>query len=170
MVPKAYTDYFTAAAAAAAALIGLLFVSISLRPDSVFAEGAPGEGRALAGSAFTGLVNAFFISLVAVIPAANLGVTAAILACASLYSVLQLHRRLTLRESHVGLLLMSALTYTAQFGVGIALMLAQHDKGFVTGLCYLTVASFLVALLRAWALLQGRHISQPQAAKAAPKA
>jgi hypothetical protein len=89
VVPDSFTAYFTATAGAAGALIGLLFVAISLRPDSVFGQNASQRGRALAGSSFTGLVNGFFLSLTALIPGSNLGVSAAILAVAALVATPQ---------------------------------------------------------------------------------
>src|SRR5579862_8158803 len=85
VVPDSYDGYFTASTAAAGALIGLLFVAVALRPDSVFGAHASHTGRVRAGSAFTGLVNAFFISLIALIPDANLGYPAVVLGVSCLY-------------------------------------------------------------------------------------
>src|SRR5262249_59061145 len=62
MVPSDFNAYFSASATAAAALVGLLFVAISLAPESTVARSAPLRRRAIAVSAFTGLLNAFFIS------------------------------------------------------------------------------------------------------------
>jgi hypothetical protein len=36
VIPAEFTDYFTAASAGAGVLIGLLFVAVALRPDSIF--------------------------------------------------------------------------------------------------------------------------------------
>jgi hypothetical protein len=101
VVPDDFLGYFTAAAAASGALIGLLFVSISLRPDTVFGAKAAADGRALAGSAFTALVNAFFVSLLALMPQENLGWPAAILGGYSLFRTLQLHWRIGRRDLHL---------------------------------------------------------------------
>jgi hypothetical protein len=57
VVSAEFTGYFTAAAAAAGVLIGLLFVAVSLRPDTIFGDAAPAAGRAQAGSAFTSLAR-----------------------------------------------------------------------------------------------------------------
>jgi hypothetical protein len=57
VVPAEFTGYFTAAAAAAGVLIGLLFVAVSLRSETVFGNGASAAGRAQAGSAFISLSN-----------------------------------------------------------------------------------------------------------------
>lgn len=54
---------------ATGAMIGLLFVAVSLRFDLVFGPNAPAGARVLVGSSFTGLVNAFSLSLLGIIPA-----------------------------------------------------------------------------------------------------
>jgi hypothetical protein len=59
MVPAVYDTYLGAAATASAALIGLLFVAVSVRDDSIFGPKATPGGEALAMTAFTGLVNSF---------------------------------------------------------------------------------------------------------------
>lgn len=61
-------DFFVASVGAAAALIGLLFVAISIAPDRVFGPDAEGERRASAERAFTALANVFFLSLCALLP------------------------------------------------------------------------------------------------------
>ena len=65
MVPRQFFAYFGTSSTAAGALVGLLFVAISLRSDTIFGEQASPGGRAMAGSAFIGLANGFFVSLVA---------------------------------------------------------------------------------------------------------
>ena len=160
MVPDDFLGYFTAAAAAAGALIGLLFVSISLRPDTVFGGRAAADGRALAGSAFTALVNAFFVSLLALMPQDNLGYPAAILGGYSLFRTLQLHWRIGRRDLHLMSLILSSCTYLGQLITGVLLVARPHDSSLVYTVAYLLIASFSLALIRAWALLQGRHISQ----------
>ena len=70
MVPGVYDTYLAAMATAAAALIGLLFVAVSVRDDTIFrAEGHTGR-RSLTITALTGLVNSFVVSLLGLIPTA----------------------------------------------------------------------------------------------------
>ena len=73
MVPSEFVSFFIASTGAAAALAGLLFVAVSLAPEQIVTRQAPVERQAVAGSAFTALINAFFISLVALIPHFNFG-------------------------------------------------------------------------------------------------
>ena len=114
MVPAANLNFFTDSAAAAGALIGLLFVAISLRTESIFGDDSPTSGRALAGSALTALVNAFFISITATIPHISLGIVVFVLALISLYTTTKLHRDLARREAQLALLIFSATAYSLQ--------------------------------------------------------
>ena len=148
MVPAEFTGLFTAAAAAAGVLIGLLFVAVSLRPESVFGETASPGGRAKAGSAFTSLVNTFFIALVALIPQANLGEVAVIMAVVSLISIARLHRRVPRQEIQIVLLFLGVGTYVYQLIAGVLLLASPKDRTQVFSMAYLAIASFAVALSR----------------------
>src|SRR5258706_4933834 len=72
VVPPEFANFFIASAGAGAALVGLLFVAVSIAPEQLVTRRAPMERQAVAGSAFTALMNAFFISLVALIPISTL--------------------------------------------------------------------------------------------------
>jgi hypothetical protein len=76
-------------------------VAVSLRPDDIFGDATPGGGRALASSSFTGLVNGFFLSMAALIPGSNLGISAAILAVVCLSSTVRSHRSVGATRSSV---------------------------------------------------------------------
>ncbi len=43
--------------------------------------------------------------------------------------------------------------------MGVILVVTPHDRGEVFSMCYLVIASFAVALSRAWSLVQGRHLA-----------
>jgi hypothetical protein len=156
-----FIGYFAAAGTAAGTLIGLLFVAVSLRPESVLGRAAPPAARAVAGSAFIALVNSFFVSLVAVIPNTSLGYVAAIMAVLSLWYTLNLHRALASRPAWRQLL-MAAATYCGQFGVGVALAIRPDKKELVSVVAYLLIASFAVGLGRAWSLMQGEYVEAKQ--------
>jgi hypothetical protein len=133
----------------------LLFVSVSLRPDDIFGDNTPGGGRALASSSFTGLVNGFFLSMAALIPGNNLGVSAAVLAVFCVSQTLRLHRSVGTARSSVLTSVASVAIFLVQFAAGIGLTVRPHSEGFVKALAWVTITSFTVALLRAWALLGG---------------
>jgi len=158
-----FIGYFAAAATAAGTLIGLLFVAVSLRPGSVLGATAPPEARAVAGSAFIALVNSFFVSLIAVIPDASLGYVAAIMAVLSLWYTMNLHRSLVHAGPTWRELAFAVATYCGQFGVGVALAIRPQNQNLVSVVAYLLVASFAVALQRAWSLIHGRYIAEKPA-------
>lgn len=158
MVPSNLLGYFAACSAAAGALIGLLFVAVSLRPESIFGDNAVPSARRLAESSFTGLVNAFFLSLIALIPGTELGYPAAILAAISLWVTLRRHIRMR-GTSQLTVLLSTLAVYLAELGVGIAAIVSPSTSTFVYVLAYLIIGALSVALTRAWALLAGRGVT-----------
>jgi hypothetical protein len=161
VVPAEFTGYFAAAAAAAGVLIGLLFVAVSLRPDSVFGDGGPAMGRAQAGSAFTSLANCFFVSLVALIPDAGLGEVAIIMSVISLVATVRLHGQPGRGELHLMMLVLSLAAFVFQLVVGLLLVISPGDHALVYSVAYLEIALFAVALGRAWGLVQGKHLRPP---------
>lgn len=93
MVPRSYLEFMITSAGAAGAMIGLLFVAISLRSDLVFGVNAPRKVKTLASSSFTGLVNAFSLAMLAIVPGTNIGVGMIILAVFCLYTTWNLHAK-----------------------------------------------------------------------------
>ena len=61
-------DFFVARVGAAAVLIGLLFVAITLHPENTVGPKAERERNARAIGAFSALANVFFVSLGGLIP------------------------------------------------------------------------------------------------------
>jgi hypothetical protein len=160
MVPASYIGYYTAASTAAGALIGLLFVAMSLRSDIVFGDRALPGGEALANTAFTGLVNSFFVSMLALIPGTrNLSISACLMAAISIVATIRLHRRILVRQGRVLTLAITLLAYAGQLATGLALIAHPHDIGPVRTLAYLMFISLAVALRRAWQLMQGKNLA-----------
>jgi hypothetical protein len=159
VVPDDFTGYFAAAGTAAGALIGLLFVAASLRPEAVLGQGAPPAAKAVASSAFTALINSFFVSLIALIPHTSLGYTATTMALISLYSTWRTHHQLSRHEAAVLQLVLAVVAYVTQLGLGITLIIHQQDQTLVYYVAYVLIGSFAVALRRAWSLMQGRGLT-----------
>ena len=112
----ARTTPTSAMATAAAALIGLLFVAVSVRDDTIFGPNAMPGGEALAITAFTGLVNSFVVSLLGLIPKINIGEPAVIMAVISIVAIVRLQRRLHTGRNLI-VLAITLLAYAAQFGL-----------------------------------------------------
>ena len=94
MIPAEFTNFFIASASAAAALVGLLFVAVSIAPEQTVTRKAPMERQAVTGSAFTALINAFFLSLVALVPHFNFGSIVVPFSCLCLVTTLIQDRHL----------------------------------------------------------------------------
>jgi hypothetical protein len=166
VVPDSFDGFFTAAASAAGALIGLLFVAISMRPEAVLGANPSARAKALASSSFTGLVNGFFVSMAALIPGKNLGMTAAILAALSLAASFRLQRQVGRSTTKLAVSALTTLAFAAQLAVGIGLLARPHSVSLVTDVAWITIASLAVALARAWSLLQGEGIDANSAGSA----
>jgi hypothetical protein len=162
MVPGVYDAYLAAMATAAAALIGLLFVAVSVRDDTIFGPHAMPGGEALAITAFTGLVNAFVVSLLGLIPKINIGEPAVIMAVISIVAIARLQRRL-----HIGrnlfVLAITLLTYAAQLAYGVVLLVNPHDSDQLVSLSIIVFVMLIVSLQRAWSLLKGKHLAGARA-------
>jgi hypothetical protein len=164
VVPDSFNGYFTAAASAAGALIGLLFVAISMRPEALLGANQSSRATALASSSFTGLVNGFFVSMAALIPGKNLGVTAVISATLALAATSRLQRRVGRSATKVAVSALMVAAFVAQLAVGIGLIVRPHNTSLVSGIAWITIASLAVALMRAWSLLQGEGTEKQTAA------
>jgi hypothetical protein len=167
VVSGEFIAYFAAAATAAGTLIGLLFVAVSLRPESVRGDAGVPQAQAVANAAFIALTNSFIVSLIALIPGTSLGYTAAIAALASLLFTLRLHLRLARHASAVAQLVLALGAYGAQLVVGIDLAARPHSQTLLHVAAYLLIGSFAVGLSRAWSLLQGRYAAPKPRSKAA---
>ena len=161
MVPGVYDAYFAAMATAAAALIGLLFVAVSVRDDTIFGPNAVPGGEALAITAFTGLVNSFVVSLLGLIPKVNIGEPAVIMAVIGIVAIVRLQRRL-----HTGrnllVLAITLLAYAAQLGFGVLLLVDPHGSEQLINLSIIVFVTLIVSLQRAWSLLKGKHLASAQ--------
>ena len=73
VVPVSFHDFFSGCATVAGALIGLLFVALSVSPEKLTGDDARAEHQVRAGAAFSALVNTLVIALVALLPGASLG-------------------------------------------------------------------------------------------------
>ena len=163
MVPPGFLNFFMASTGAGAALVGLLFVAVSLAPEQIVTRRAPVERRAVAGSAFTALINAFFISLVALIPHFNFGTLIVPISSLSLLtSLLQAWSLLRPRKGWQSFLRRAILVclslglYGLELRTAVGLITDPTQVGFVYGLLFVLLGIFVLGLTRAWELL-GAH-------------
>ena len=160
MVPPEFANFFIASAGAGAALVGLLFVAVSIAPEQMVTRRAPMERQAVAGSAFTALMNAFFISLVALIPHFNVGfVIVPFISLCLLTTLIQAWQLLRLRKSWLSLLrrtflvVLSVVLYVLELANALQLGVDPSQVGAVYGLVFLLWGAFALGIVRAWELL-----------------
>jgi len=160
VVPSEFVSFFIASTGAAAALAGLLFVAVSLAPEQIVTRQAPVERQAVAGSAFTALINAFFISLVALIPHFNFGTLIVpfsfVSLLTSLFQAWTLLRPFKSWPSFLRRAIMVCLSlglYGTELRQGIGLITNPTQVAFVYGMLFLLLGIFALGLTRAWELL-----------------
>ncbi|MBV9100360.1 MAG: hypothetical protein JOZ46_12505 [Candidatus Dormibacteraeota bacterium] len=163
MLPPSYVSFFSVSTQVSAALIGLLFVSVSIEAESVFGERATLRRQLTALSAFTALVNTFFLSLTSIIPSSSpgpaavaLGVLAVNGTAADALTALRL-RKQERRTVTLLLIVISMALYAYETALGVKLILHPHDIGTVDDLLTVVIAAYAIGLSRAWQLLGGRR-------------
>lgn len=159
MVSADFQPFFTASVAASAALIGLLFVSVSIAPERVFGPTSESVRQAQALSAFTALANIFFISMASLIPHQPFGVVVTIAALPAVAQTLGLLRlfphwraaRIVWRG--LFLFLASGVVYFYEVASGIELWRSPGSLDALYSLLYLLLGAYAIGLGRAWELL-----------------
>jgi hypothetical protein len=168
MAPDSLHDLFFAAAGVAGALIGLLFVAISVEHERLTAQDADQVHRVRARSALAAFVNALVISLFALIPGDTLGVAATWGGTAGvlfvLGSVLSVRRAGHGRTSGFGrmrqltFLVLMLVVFAFQVVNGVRLLSNEHNHGAADTLAVLVIACFMLGIYRSWELIGGPEI------------
>ena len=159
MLPSSYVNFFSTSSQVSAALIGLLFVSVSIERESVFGRRASLRRQLIAVSAFTALVNTFFLSLTAIVPTANLGPSAitvgvlAVISSATDALAALRSRSARLRMITISFAALSAALYGWEVALGVVLLHNGADAGALGSLITVVLAAYALGLSRAWQLL-----------------
>lgn len=166
MIPASIHDFFLTSGSVAGALVGLLFVAISVSAGRL-AEPADGAyvHRLRAAAALTAFINALTVSLFALVPGHKIGpaalgvaVVGLLFVTAALLSLIRLRqvRWGTVRESVflVGLIAV----FIVQLVQGADVIAHPRDPGAVNTIAILVIVCFLVGIARAWELIGGPSI------------
>lgn len=160
MVPSAYVSFFMTAATAGGALIGLLFIAVSIAPHRTVQPSAPVESRVIASSTFTALFNGFFISLGAVLPFWNIGVLTLLVSLIGVINSLS-QGWIMLRPwpswknavRRMVLIVVSLYLYVYELICAIQLLVSPANSPLIFTLSILLMGIYGLALVRAWELL-----------------
>ena len=166
MVPEDIRDFFAASAGVAGALIGLLFVAISVAAERLKRDEAGAQvHRIRAVAALTAFTNAIAVSLFALIPGEKIGITSVVVAATGLLfvaaSLLSLVRLRQLRRAKVRdalFLLGLIVVFILQMAEGLAVIADPANSGDVNTIAILVVCCFFIGIARAWELIGGPSI------------
>jgi|HubBroStandDraft_3_1064219.scaffolds.fasta_scaffold02161_5 hypothetical protein len=166
MVPESIREFFAASAGVAGALIGLLFVAISVAVVRLNREEAAAQvHRIRAVAALTAFVNALSVSLFALIPGEKIGITSVVVAATGLLfvvaSLLSLFRMGQLRAARVRdalFLLGLIVVFVIQMAEGLGVIANPANSGDVNTIAILVVCCFFIGIARAWELIGGPSV------------
>ncbi len=161
------TGFFSAGTGAVAALVGLLFIAISLAPERVF--GGTSATHAIVTNTFIALADAFFVSFGTLISAGTCGWIALGMGLFALLGTLALAYTLLYQElnprlvrARSVLVAAGALIYGLQCWYAAQLLLEPKASWPAYGLAHTLLAVVALGVLRAYGLM-GAHFTGLQA-------
>lgn len=163
MIPEEYREFFVAAAGASGALIGLLFVAISVAPERANQAETRVAYRTHSSAALLVFTNALVISLAALVPNVDLGWWAIasclgilFFALATVRSALAEDRRRPGAWRPIGLVLGLLAVGGFEAYAGVRLVHNHSDLGAIAALNYVVIGDLGMGIGRAWQLASMR--------------
>jgi hypothetical protein len=166
VVPDTYADFFVASAGVAGALVGLLFVALSVaREPKTAVDRLDLDARA--GVAFSAFTDALVVSLFAIIPGVKIGIPAVVSGLGGLATCLAIGLVMWRLDSpgrrRLRALGLQALVFVYQIVTGVQLIVDPNDGFAIRTTAGIVVALFLVGIARAWALIGARGVGLSRA-------
>lgn len=152
-----YNGFFSGAATVAGALVGLLFVALSVAPERLRGDTASMEHQAIAATAFTALVDALFVSLIGLQPggglqygAVSLGALGLTSSCGLAVRLLRARGSEPLSRRWPYLLSFIIAVYAAQLASGLVVRSGGTETDLTVTFVYIM---FGIGISRSWELL-----------------
>ena len=159
-------QFFAACASVAGALIGLLFVAISVAPERILGPEASDVHGVRAAATLTAFTNALTVVLFGLIPGFNAGYAAMIIAIIGLLFITGALLRLLpgwragqIRVLDLTFLIGLLAVFVVQLIAGIGLERHARDSNDLQILCVLVIVCFLIGIERAWELVGGPSVT-----------
>jgi hypothetical protein len=164
VVPGLYRDLFTAVAATAGSLTGLLFVAVSVGLGRGDAAGPPAIQQIRAAAALLAFSNAMAVSLFSIVPDTNpgypvtvFGVIGILFTAAAIRSIRA--SRATPRQQlrQLELIMLLLLIFGTELVCGIIVLAHPHNSTPVQIIGYALVTSIIFGIARAWEFVGERN-------------
>lgn len=164
MVPTDFATFFAVMAGVGATLFGLIFLAVSMKPESTLAGNAPVMRQVQVASSYTALLNPLVISVIALVPHNPIGLVTLIMSSIGLTNTLIMSLSLVrgpysrtegLRRGVFSL--GSFLLFGFEFLYAIRLSLSPTDLSSLDTLTTLLVIIYLYGIARAWDLIGARQ-------------
>lgn len=163
IIPDDYREFFVAAAGASGALIGLLFVAVSVFPERARAAATRVEYRTRASAALVVFTNALVLSLAALVPNVDLGwwsvasgAAVLVFGASTARSLVTAVRRGLGHWSSLGLVVALLVIAGYEISAGIQMITDNTDLQAIHTLDYLVIADLGLGIARAWSLVSSR--------------
>lgn len=164
MVPPEYSGYFTTMASVAATLFGLIFLVVSITPESIAAESAPLDRQLKASAAYVALSNPLIVALFALLPHQELGPAILAAGAAGSLHMLAMARLLfrnpaerPFRLRNGMFILAGFVLYGFELDCGRRLLQSPSDSSVFYTLSTVLIFMILFGVARAWELVGGRR-------------
>jgi hypothetical protein len=166
VTPPSFDTFLAASAGVAGALIGLLFVAISVAQERLTGENADQAHRVRASAALTSFSNALAIALFGLVPGVGLrwpgfvvGLLGLSFVAASLLSLRRVRESQPVPPRDTLFLVGLVAAFGLQVFFALRLISNARDVGAARGIAILVIVCFFIGIARAWELVGGPSIA-----------
>ena len=159
-----FMTYFTTMAGVGGTLFGLIFIAVSITPESIVQKGASVGRQVRAASSYNALLNPLVISLFALIPHEDISYPTLVMSALGLVTTLFIAFTLLPQSSgwrgrfrDILFILAALVVYILETYYGVRLLLSNKDTSALYGLATLLIVIYIFGLARAWSLIGVRQ-------------